>query len=255
MARNSPIEWTDHTFNPWWGCTKVSPGCTNCYADRLATRYGHDVWGPGTERRTFGPHHWKAPLKWEEEAVRRGQPARVFCASMADVFEEHAPEKEQARLWALIESTPHLQWLLLTKRPERIMRVVPAGWLKAPRPNVWYGTSVESKDYVSRIRDLRKVPAAVRFLSVEPLLGPIPKLPLAGIHWVIVGGESGGGARVMQARWAQDIRDRCIKRGVSFFFKQWGQFDSGGIRQRSKHAAGRILDGREWDELPVAPHT
>lgn len=252
MARNSPIEWTDHTFNPWWGCAKVSPGCQNCYAERLSTRYGHDVWGVGAERRTFSDEHWKDPLKWEAEAIRNGKPARVFCASMADVFEKDAPPDEQTRLWALIEKTPNLRWLLLTKRPERIARTVPKSWIAEARPNVWYGTSVESQDYVSRIRELRRVPAVVRFLSVEPLLGPIPRIPLVGISWVIVGGESGGGARAMRAEWAKAIRDRCVERGVPFFFKQWGQFDESGVRQRSKHAAGRTLDGRKWDELPAA---
>src|SRR5687767_6851032 len=116
MGRNSTIEWTTHTFNPWWGCTKVSPGCQNCYAERLSTRYGHDVWGPGAKRRTFGEDHWKEPLRWEAEAARTGVRARVFCASMADVFDKDAPAKERKRLWKLIAKTPHLDWLLLTKR-------------------------------------------------------------------------------------------------------------------------------------------
>jgi protein gp37 len=169
---------------------------------------------------------------------------------MADVFEKDAPAEDQKRLWALIEATPHLRWLLLTKRPERITGLVPALWLEKPRANVWYGTSVESEEFTNRIDDLRRVPAAVRFLSVEPLLGPIPDLPLVGIHWVIVGGESGGGARPMEAVWARQIRDRCIKHCVPFFFKQWGQHDAKGVRRASKHDAGRSLDGRKWNELP-----
>lgn len=253
MGRNSAIEWTTHTFNPWWGCTKVSPGCKNCYAERLSTRYGHDVWGAGATRRTFAEDHWKEPLKWEKEAAKSSVRARVFCASMADVFDKDAPVRQRKRLWKLITATPHLDWLLLTKRPERIIQSIPATWLVKPPANVWYGTSVESKEFVTRVRELRKVPAAVRFLSVEPLLGPIPRLPLVGIQWVILGGESGGGARAMDAAWARQIRDRCNKRKVPFFFKQWGVFDSAGNRQRSKHDAGRVLDGRTWDELPVRP--
>jgi protein gp37 len=164
---------------------------------------------------------------------------------MADVFEEAAPEREQARLWKLIEATPHLRWLLLTKRPERIRELVPPSWLAVPRANVWYGTSVESAAYAERVRELRKVPGVVHFLSVEPLLGPIPRLPLVGIDWVIVGGESGSSARPMEEAWVLAVRDRCLRRGVPFFFKQWGG--------RNKKAAGRTLAGQLHDALPTAP--
>lgn len=245
MARNSPIEWTDHTFNPWWGCTKVSPGCQYCYAERLSTRYGHDVWGPGAQRRTFGTDHWEQLRHWNAEAGQNGRPSRVFCASMADVFEEYAPPDQQERLWSAIERTPNLRWQLLTKRPERILGCIPRRWKAWPPQNVWYGTSIESKDYYWRIKELRRVPAAVRFLSVEPLLGPVGRLPLAGIHWVILGGESGPSSRPMDEEWALAVKDRCRKRGVPFFFKQWGG--------RNKKEAGRILAGRTFDEFPKAP--
>src|SRR5215207_5152386 len=134
MGRDSAIEWTDHTFNPWWGCTKVSPGCQHCYAERLSTRYGHDVWGPGAKRRTFGKDHWEQLRKWDLDASKAGRPARVFCASMADVFDEGAPKTEQERLWKAIERTPHLRWQILTKRPERILKCIPRRWRAwAPR--------------------------------------------------------------------------------------------------------------------------
>lgn len=245
MARNSPIEWTDHTFNPWWGCAKVSPGCQFCYAERLSTRYGHKVWGPGVERRTFGPDHWEQLRHWDSAAGRSGRPSRVFCASMADVFEEYAPSDQQERLWSAIERTPNLRWQLLTKRPERILSCIPPKWRASPPQNVWYGTSIENKDYYWRIRELRRVPAVVRFLSVEPLLGPVGRLPLEGIHWVILGGESGTSSRPMDEEWALAVMNRCRKRGVPFFFKQWGG--------RNKKKAGRSLGGSFYDAFPVAP--
>lgn len=243
MANDTLIEWTDHTFNPWWGCTKVSPGCTHCYADRMATRWGHDIWGKGKERRRFGDKHWAEPLKWNRAAEAAGRPARVFCASMADVFEAGAPRSDRRRLWALIEATPSLRWQLLTKRPERILDQIPAAWRRKAPENVWYGTSVESRDFTWRVHELKRVPASVRFLSVEPMLGAIPRLPIAGVDWVIAGGESGPGARRMDIDWVRQVRDRCVGRGVPFFFKQWG-----GV---NKKRTGRLLDGRTWDEFPL----
>lgn len=253
MARHTKIEWTDFTFNPWHGCTKVSPGCEFCYAAlydkrRLLDDVVH--WGPGARRLLFDDAHWGEPEAWDRAAARAGARSRVFCASMADVFEEEAPRHEQRRLWDLIERTPNLDWQLLTKRPERILEAIPASWrLSAPR-NVWYGTSVESADYLWRVTELYEVPAAVRFLSMEPLLGPIPRLPLGGIHWVILGGESGPGARPMAPAWARQIRDQLLARGIPFLFKQWGQHDASGVRRSSKEEAGRLLDGRTWDEFP-----
>ena len=241
MANNSKIEWTTHTYNPWWGCTKVSDGCKFCYAETLSTRYGHDVWGPRKERRTFGEAHWSEPLKWNEQARRAGVRSRVFCATMADVFEEAAPLGELERLWNLIRATPNLDWLLLTKRPERIGESVPLDWGDG-WPNVWLGTSVEDNRVLERVPQLTATPAVVHFLSVEPLIGPIDELPLDGIEWVIVGGESGPGARKMRPEWVDSIHDQCENAGVAFFFKQWG-----GVR---KKLAGRELHGRFFDEFP-----
>lgn len=242
MGENSKIEWTDHTFNPWWGCTKISPGCDLCYAKVHSTRYGFNVWGHGQERRVFGDQHWDQPRKWDRRAQRDSVRRRVFCASMADVFDAEAPATELPKLWALIRETPALDWQLLTKRPNRIHRVLPPDLVGAP--NVWLGTSVENSEYVWRVPELVKVPAVVHFLSVEPLLGPIANLPLDDIEWVIVGGESGSGYRPMKAEWVQEIRDRCVSAGVAFFFKQWGG--------RTPKAGGRLLDGQEWNEMPVS---
>ena len=169
---------------------------------------------------------------------------------MADVFEEEAPRHERLRLWNLIERTPNLDWQLLTKRPERILELIPPSWRKTAPFNVWYGTSIENADYTWRIAELCKVPAVVRFLSVEPLLGPIPRLPLRGINFVILGGESGPDARPMDILWARQVRDQVVARGLPFLFKQWGQHDANGVRCRSKEDAGRVLDGRTWDEFP-----
>jgi protein gp37 len=235
MANNSKIEWTTHTFNPWWGCTKVSDGCKFCYAETLSSRYGHDVWGPKKERRTFSEKHWQEPLRWNEQALRARERHRVFCASMADVFEEAAPSGELDKLWRLIKNTPNLDWLLLTKRPERIGESVPWDW-GSGYENVWLGTSVEDHRVLQRVTQLTEIPAIVHFLSVEPLIGPIDELPLDGIEWVIVGGESGPGAREMRSEWVDSIHRQCRKADVPFFFKQWG-----GVR---KKIAGRELHGR-----------
>lgn len=242
MAENSSIEWTDDTFNPWWGCTKVSAGCENCYAEAFAKRFGHAIWGKRAKRRRFTDAHWAKPLRWDAEAAAGSTRRRVFCASMADVFDEFAPEDDQLRLWRLIEDTPNLDWLLLTKRPHRMASLMPASWLRSPRPNVWIGTSVESRHVLERVEHLRRVPAVMRFLSIEPLLGELRDLPLEGIGWVIVGGESGGRARPMERDWVRSIRDECVDASVPFFFKQWGG--------RFNKENGRTLDGRVWDEVP-----
>ena len=241
MGFNSRIEWTTHTFNPWWGCTKVSEGCRYCYAEALSNRYGHSVWGPGRPRRLMSDAHWKAPVVWDADARRAKVRHRVFCASMADVFEEHAPTGQLERLWELIRGTPNLDWQLLTKRPHRIMESLPKDW-GSGYTNVWLGTSVEDSRVIARIHELSAVPAVVRFLSLEPLLGPIPDLPLKGIDWAIVGGESGPNARPIEREWVYEIRRQCRAAGVPFFFKQWG-----GI---NKKKTGRILSGRIYNEMP-----
>ncbi|GAA4349950.1 phage Gp37/Gp68 family protein [Hymenobacter saemangeumensis] len=371
MAENSNIEWTDHTFNPWRGCTKVSAGCKNCYAETLSKRNPAVLgeWGPNGTRVVAAESYWKEPLKWNAKALASGTRARVFCASLADVFEDrpelHTP---RLRLLRLIYDTPQLDWLLLTKRPENIVPAIEQAhhdgcayfnsqavsegyftfieWLGAwlngsPPTNVWLGTSVENQEQADlRIPLLLEAPATVRFLSMEPLLGPVDlgrvfmlckhwngqggdpnvygkywwkrqALVWAGwengINWVIVGGESGPKARPMHPDWARSLRDQCEAAGVAFHFKQWGEYQplpiednpafaggrffkhpngntcgisitepgssfTPGVRRLmqpgdtnglgimlspdifaarvGKHAAGRQLDGRTWDELP-----
>ena len=265
MSENSAIEWTHHTFNPWWGCIEVSPACDNCYARTFAKRVGQKVWGPAgeTPRRFFSGKHWAEPLKWDQKAADADERHRVFCASMADVFEQNADlDVHRESLWYLIESTPHLDWLLLTKRPQNIRRMVPPAWLERPRHNVWYGTTVENQHYADqRIPILLDVPAAVRFLSMEPLLGPVNLEPwlvtydgvhgepwgLRGdLHWIITGGESGPGFRAADPDWYRSLRDQCSEAGVAFLFKQWSALNPKPL--------GRLLDGREWNDYPaVAP--
>jgi protein gp37 len=279
MAKNSSIEWTHHTFNPWWGCVKVSPACKHCYAESWAKRLGLALWGSRSPRRFFGDAHWREPLKWNREAERDGERRRVFCASMADVFEargELDPWRE--KLWGIIAETPWLDWLLLTKRPERIARVAP--WGDAWPHNVWLGTTAENQRWADkRIPELLKHPAAVLFISAEPLFGFIdirPYLPTRGkkgrsLDWIIAGGESGPRSRPMNPEWARDLRDQCNLSGAKFHFKQWGHWspEARGVDQEhrrielfdrtgkpvtlvrlGKKASGRILDGATWDEFP-----
>lgn len=278
MAKNSSIEWTHHTFNPWWGCTKVSPACDHCYAETWAKRVGQGVWGAKAPRRFFTDRHWNEPTRWNAEARKDGQRRRVFCASMADVFEKRAELNPwRKRLWTLIEETPMLDWLLLTKRPQEIGKIVP--WLNEWPDNIWLGTTVESQRHAEqRLPHLLKHRAKVRFLSCEPLLGPIdlkswikrqPKSGLHGIDWIIAGGESGPGARPMHPDWARGLRDQASKAGAAFHFKQWGHWvpsafvtaeqkrsvmDFGGVQMTwlGKKEAGRELDGDTWDGFPIA---
>lgn len=219
MGENSKIQWTDHTFNPWIGCAKVSAGCANCYAeDLMDTRYHKAKWGVNGTRVPTSPANWREPVKWNREAERDGVRRRVFCASLADVFEDREElEPWRAHLFDLIDKTPHLDWLLLTKRPENIH-------LDAVRRNVWLGTSVENQDAAdTRIPHLFKAPGAVRFLSCEPLLGPVDLgAYIHGLDWVIVGGESGNKARPCMVDWIRAIRDQCKEAGVACFIKQLG---------------------------------
>lgn len=221
MGLNSSIEWTTHTFNPWWGCSKVSAGCDLCYAEALSKRYGHDVWGAGKERRRLSDNYWKEPLVWNRDAEGADERPRVFCASMADVFDPGAPNTERVRLWNLIRATPNLDWLILTKRPELIPRYLPEDW-GAGYANVWLGTSVEDERVSRRIDALRSVDAHLRFLSLEPLIGPLDNLDLDGIDWAIVGGESGTTPRPMDLAWARSIKEQCDNSNTTFFFKQMG---------------------------------
>jgi protein gp37 len=277
MAKNSHIEWTHHTFNPWWGCQKVSAACDNCYAEIWAKRVGQSLWGKEAPRRFFGETHWSEPLKWDKEARSAKIRARVFCASMADVFENRGSlDVERTRLWNLIEQTPNLDWLLLTKRPEHILSMTPWGehW---PR-NVWIGTSIENQRIAElRLPHLLAVPAAVRFLSCEPLLGPLDlrswfnRRSYNPIDWVIAGGESGKNSRPMHPDWANGLLRQCQLAKVPFHFKQWGHWvpvDRLKISTRpilvslgderpvqmipaGKKLAGRLLQGTTWDSLPL----
>ena len=224
--KHSKISWTDHTFNPWWGCVKVSPACTHCYAEKFAKRTGHSVWGVESERRTFGEKHWRQPLKWNAEAAKTGLRRRVFCASMADVFEDHpTAAAERTKLWRLIGATPNLDWLLLSKRPENMMKMLPGG--RSPE-NVWLGTTVESQQYAQeRLPHLLAVPAKVHFVSAEPLLESIDLTPwLATLDWLIVGGESGAGFRPFDPDWARSLKAQCRANGTAFFMKQMNGLSS-----------------------------
>lgn len=242
MGEQTAIGWTDHTFNPWWGCERVSPACQHCYAEAFAKRTGSNVWGKTADRRFFGDKHWNEPLRWDRAAAKSGRPALVFCASMADVFEDRPDlDEHRARLWKLIDDTPHLIWQLLTKRPENVLTMTT--WSEFPR-NVWIGTTVEDQRRADeRIPVLRSIPAAVRFLSCEPLLGPLDlSHHLGGIGWVIVGGESGAGHRPLDLDHARDVRDHAHAAGVPFFFKQVG-----GHRPTS---GGDLLDGETFKQFP-----
>lgn len=247
MGSSSDIEWTDATWNPVAGCAILSPGCTNCYAMRMAARL--DAMGQpkysGLTRKSGRRHIWTGAvtLDWPSLEVPKSwhKGRRIFVNSMSDLFHEDVPATFIEAVFAVMEETPRHIYQVLTKRAERLSKV--SSDLPWPR-NVWMGVSVESADYVDRIERLRSTGAKVKFLSLEPLLGPLPSLDLRGIDWVIVGGESGPGARRMDPTWVRDLRDQCVKAGVPFHFKQWG----GVIK--SHH--GRVLDGRTWDEQPEA---
>lgn len=326
MAENSKIEWTHHTFNPWIGCQKVGPGCDHCYAEAMMdARLGRVDWGPHASRSRTSASYWRQPLKWDRDAAAAGERRRVFCASLADVFDNHGSITSGWRgdLWHLIARTPNLDWMLLTKRPANIMSMLPdsygapawgTGW-----PNVWLGCTVVNQAEADReIPKLLALPAARHFLSMEPLLGPVdlawsfPDTRTAcchrcgfrtnaiggfcpndgsalrgdvGVDLVIVGGESGPRARPMHPGWVRSLRGQCSAAGVPFFFKQWGEWapstpeeaagnprsgwlclaghphvpsaaelypEAGAafVAHKGKKAAGRLLDGETWDQMP-----
>lgn len=335
MAENTKIEWTDHTFNPWIGCTKVSPACDHCYAENLMdTRLGVASWRPGAERVRTKAANWNKPLAWNKNAeafmAKHGRRQRVFCASLADVFDNAVDPQWREDLFELIRATPNLDWLLLTKRIGNVSNMLPVPFDFAKLyPHVWIGATVVNQEEADRdIPKLLAVDAAVRFLSMEPLLGPVDLRSLphgegeidclkpdtweevieqwrdtdddwvaqledwfdvklsdglsgpmhAGIDWVIVGGESGPGARPMHPDWARSLRDQCQAAGVAFHYKQHGEWlpigkepgeatrqilaharpearcyswpDGETLVHVGKKAAGRLLDGRTWDEFP-----
>jgi len=249
MGLKSSIEWTDATWNPTTGCKKISPGCDNCYAASLAARlkrmgnprYQKD--GPDGPGFGLTLHHDKLtePLRWRT-------PRRVFVDSMSDLFHPGIPVTFTRRVFESMLATPHHQYQVLTKRPKRMARFV-REFLKSSGgilpENIWLGTSIESDAWAWRAVALREVPAQIRFLSLEPLLGPVPSLEFEGIDWVIVGGESGRHSRAIEIEWIRGIRDRCLASRIPFFFKQWGG--------RTSKAGGRLLDGSTWDQFPKVP--
>ena len=256
MAEHSTIEWTDATWNPVTGCTKISPGCKNCYAEKFAERFrgvpGHP-YAQGFDLRLW-PDRLQLPLTWKN-------PRMIFVNSMSDLFHERVQDDYIQNVFDVMQQASHHTFQVLTKRSARL-----ASWTRSrytidssartdlePWPaNVWVGVSIETKEYLGRIADLQNVPALTRFLSIEPLLDALPLRPqhLCGIHWAIVGGESGPGARPMNPDWARTIRDTCRVASVPFFFKQWGTFNAAGKRV-GKKAAGRSLDGRTWNQMPM----
>jgi protein gp37 len=239
MGETTGITWTDHTFNPWWGCIKVSPGCEKCYAETFTHRMGLNLWGPH-QRRFFGEKHWNEPQKWNAAAEKEGGRKRVFCASMADVFEKfEGLDEHRARLWELIDRTPYLEWLILTKRPENIEAMMPKAWIKSPPDWIRIGVTVEDQPHLNRVITLLQAWRGKNFVSYEPALSLVHFLPFlvespedcsaycppdACIQWVICGGESGAGCRPMDLEWARSVRDQCKQAGVPFFMKQLGGF-------------------------------
>lgn len=272
MAENSKIEWCDHTFNPWIGCQRVSPGCDYCYAEmQNAHRKWTPGWGPGAPRTRTSAAYWRQPLKWNAQAAAAGTRPRVFCASLADVFDNQADPAWRADLWSLIDATPNLDWLLLTKRPQNIAGMAERHPdLPLLAGNVWIGTTVENQEEADRrIPHLLNVPAAKRFLSCEPLLGPVdltnirpPEVKSGEAHgwsciwtenhvgrpvidWVICGGESGPKARPTHPDWARSLRDQCKGAGVPFFFKQWGVWTPG---ENVERTSGIVPTATWFDE-------
>lgn len=234
MASSSAIEWTDASWNPVTGCTQLSPGCDHCYALTFAERFrgipGHHF-EQGFDLRLW-PDRLDLPLRWKK-------PRRIFVNSMSDLFHRDVPDEFIRRAFDTMIRADWHTFQILTKRPQRLVRIAPT--LQWPA-NIWMGVSVETNDYAWRVDFLRQVPSAVRFISAEPLLGPVDRLDLSQIHWVITGGESGVGFRQCDPEWVRHVRDQCVARGVAYFHKQWGG--------RTPKAGGRQLDGRTWDEFP-----
>ena len=276
MAENTKIEWADHTFNPWTGCTKVSPACDHCYAEGWAKRSGHVKWGSGQPRRRTSDANWRMPLKWNREAERTGVRPRVFCASLADVFDNAVDPQWREDLFDLIAATPNLDWLLLTKRIGNVGNMLPVPFdFDKHFPNVWIGATIVNQAEADRdIPKLLDVPARVRFLSMEPLLGPVdlthievfggdaeiyplkgttdcvdeegePTADVPALDWVIVGGESGPNARPMHPDWVRSIRDQCAEAGVALFVKQMGG---------SRDKRGELFDLPDDLRIREVPH-
>lgn len=246
MAETS-IEWTDATWNPVAGCTVLTAGCTNCYAMRMAARL--DAMGQakykGLTRRSGGRAVWTGKVRLDPKSLdapkKWSKPRKVFVNSMSDLFHPDVPVHFIARVWQVMQETPRHTYQILTKRPDRMAEVLTMAQFEI-LPNVWLGTSIEDGRVLYRLNEIRKVPAAVRFVSLEPLIGSVAAGDLSGIHWAIVGGESGPRAREMRPEWVDEIEAMCRESGTAFFFKQWGG--------KNKKAAGRTLNGRTYDEMP-----
>lgn len=272
MAMNSSIEWTDHTFNPWTGCTNISPGCDNCYAEAWSKRSGHVKWGNSPRKRTTDAY-WKAPHIWQSKAARFlaqfGRRQRVFCASLADVFDNQADAAWRADLFKIIKETPSLDWQLLTKRPQNIRKMLPEDWGSTGYSNVWLGFTAEDQvRFEQRKRFLDEIPARVWFVSYEPAIGALriadddPKP-----NWLISGGESGHGARPMISQWTRDIIADCRRLGIAAFHKQWGAYGNNPLVQESgfsitevkeidQHGkGGGLVDGKLVREFPSSRYT
>jgi protein gp37 len=239
MSNESAIEWTNVTWNPVTGCTKVSSGCDNCYAERLAERFrgvSNHPYEMGFDL-TLRPERLGQPLKWRRSKM-------IFVNSMSDLFHKKVPSSFIDQVFDTMESATWHKFQILTKRSSLMRKYLNNRYRSvSPPTHIWFGVSVEDRSKVSRVRHLRETEASVRFLSIEPLIGRIGNIELDGIDWVIVGGESGPGARHMEQDWVEEIRDQCVSNQVAFFFKQWG-----GLRPKS---GGRLLDGREWNEFPT----
>jgi protein gp37 len=271
MAENTKIEWATHTWNPVVGCQKVSPGCDHCYAEAWAKRSGIVQWGPHAVRRRTSPVNWKQPHKWNADHAaffrKRGHRQRVFCASLADVFDNRWERQWRTDMWSVIRATPNLDYLLLTKRPQNIARMLPPDWGEG-YPNVWLGTTTEDAErFKLRWPVLARIPASIRFISYEPAIGPLGRLDIGDRlpDWIICGGESGGQARVMDPAWARHVRDQCIAFDITFLHKQWGSYRSNPfVREHglspaeaarrdppSNGKGGALLDGRLHRDFPA----
>ena len=249
------IEWTDATWNPVAGCTIQSAGCTHCYAMQMARRLeamGMEKY-KGLTRRSGERTVWTGVIRLDENSLnvplRWKKPRKIFVNSMSDLFHDQVPENFVERVWDVMSQTPQHYYQILTKRPDRMADIV-RRMSGAPLANVWLGASVEDRDVVKRIDDLRQVPAAIRFVSFEPLIGSVGRVDLAGVHWAIVGGESGRLARPIREEWIDEIHELCVNQSVAFFFKQWGTWGKDN-KKRSKKANGREYRGRFWEEMPV----
>ena len=270
MGENSKIEWCDHTFNPWIGCQHVSPGCDHCYAEaqNAFRKWNGGTWGPHAPRKRTSEQNWRNPIKWDAKAREfkreHGHRPRVFCASLADVFDNQVPSSWRQDLFALIRECDRLNWLVLTKRPQNIVKMLPDDWGDGYR-NVWLGVTAEDQNWFDRRwKHLQIISAVKKFISYEPAIGPL-RLPKEGPFpdWLISGGESGGGARPMKPRWARDVIADCRRRGVAPFHKQWGEYQSNPLvveqgvtieqaKQIDKFGkGGGLVDGELVREFPV----